>query len=168
MLTQCVFLKKKKHRKDEEKEQRKLEREEKRKKKEEEKKQKVEARELKVAERRAKQGEKGRRGPKRKAPSRTDDSVNNDNVGKEDDENGNGAEPVRKKARVVNEHAHEMSEIDTNQCCVCFIHYQDDVAEADGRNWIACSCGRWLHEDCSLIEPEMIFTSEEFCPKCVF
>ena len=121
-----------KRREAEEKEQRKLEREEKRKKKEEEKKQKAEARVLKAAERRAKQGEKGRRGPKRKAPSRTDDSVNNDYVGKEDDENGNGAEPVRKKARVVNEHAHETSEIDTNQCCVCFIHYQDDVAEANG------------------------------------
>ena len=74
---------------------------------------------------------------------------------------------VRKKARVVNERAHETSTIDINQCCVCFIHYQDDVAEANGRNWIACSCGRWLHEDCSLIEPEMIPTSEEFCPKYV-
>ena len=39
-------------------------------KKEEEKKQKSEARVLKAAERHAKQGIKGRRGPKRKAPSR--------------------------------------------------------------------------------------------------
>ena len=67
----------------------------------------------------------------------------------------------------MNERAHETSTIDINQCCVCFIHYQDDVAEANGRNWIACSCGRWLHEDCSLIEPEMIPTSKEFFPKCV-
>ena len=72
---------------------------------------------------------------------------------------------VRKKARVVNER--ETSTIDTNVCCVCFIHYQDDVAEANGRNWIACSCGRWLQEDCALIEPEMIPTCEEFCPECV-
>ena len=115
-----------------EKDQRKLER----KKMEEEKEQKAEARVLKGAERRAKLGEKGRRGPKRKEPSRTEDSVHNDNVGNEDDENGNGTEPVRKKARVVNEHARE---IDTNQCCVCFIH---DVAEANGRNWIPCSCGQ--------------------------
>ena len=145
-----------KRREPEEKEQWRLERKEK---KEEEKKQKAEARVLKAAEKHTKQGEKGRRGPKRKAPSGKGDSVNN--------ENGNGAEPVRKKARVVNERAHETFTIDINQCCVCFIHYQDDVAEANGRNWIACSCGHWLHEDCSLIEPEMIPTSEEFCPNCV-
>ena len=115
-----------------------------------------------------KQGEKGRRGPKRKAPSRKDDSVNNDNVGNEEhDENDNGAKRIRKKARVVNKRAHETPTIDTNQCCVCFIYYQDDVTEANGRNWIACRCGRWLHEDCSLIAPEMIPTSEEFCPKSV-
>ena len=148
-----------KRRQAEEKEQRTLEREEKK------KKQKSEARVSKAAERHVKQGEKGRRGPKRKAPSR---NVNNDNVGNEDDdESDNGAERVRKKARVVNERAHDTSTIDTNQCCVCFIYCQDDVAEANGRNWIACSCGRWLHEDCSLIEPEMIPTSEEFCPMCV-
>ena len=80
-----------KRRQAEEKEQRKLEREEKKKKKEEEKKQKSEARVLKAAERHVKQGKKGRRGPKRKAPSR------NVNVGNEDhDENDNGAERVRK------------------------------------------------------------------------
>ena len=67
----------------------------------------------------------------------------------------------------MNEHARDTSEINTNQCCVRFIHYQDDVAEANGRNWNPCSCGRWLHEACSLIEPEMISTSEEFCPECV-
>ena len=118
----------------EEKEQRKLEREEKKKKKEEEKKQKAEARVLKAAER--EQGVKGRRGPKRKAPSRQDDSVNNDDAENEYlDEHDSRALPVRKKVQVVNEHAQEMSTIDTNQCCVCFSHYQDDVAEANGKNW---------------------------------
>ena len=153
MLSQCVFLKKKKHRKGE-----KLKRKssgnwrgrEKKKKKEEEKKQKAEARVLKSAERHAKQGEKGRRGPKRKAPSRKDGSVNDDDAENEDhDENGSGAEPVRKKTRVVNKHAHETCTIDTNQCCVCFIHYQEDVAEANGRNWIPAAvdfgCMRIVH-----------------------
>ena len=159
-----------KRRQAEEKEQRKLEREEKKKKKEEEKKQKAEARVSKAAERLAKQGQKGRRGPKRKAPAitRNDDTVNNDNAENEDsDEHSSGAQPVRKKTRGVNEHVCEKSTIDTNLCCVCYIYYQEDVAEANGRNWIACSCGRWLHEDCALIEPEMIATSEEFCPECV-
>ena len=159
-----------KRRQAEEKEQRKLEREEKKKKKEEEKKQKAEARVSKAAERLAKQGQKGRRGPKRKAPAitRNDDTVNNDNAENEDsDEHSSGAQPVRKKTRGVNERVCEKSTIDTNLCCVCYIYYQEDVAEANGRNWIACSCGRWLHKDCALIEPEMIATSEEFCPECV-
>ena len=74
---------------------------------------------LKAAERVAKQGVKGRRGPKRKAPSRQDDSVNNDDAENEyPDEHGSRALPVRKKVQVVNEHAQEMSTIDTNQCCV--------------------------------------------------
>ena len=108
--------------------------------------------------------------PKRKAPAitRNDDTVNNDNAENEDsDEHSSGAQPVRKKTRGVNERVCEKSTIDTNLCCVCYIYYQEDVAEANGRNWIACSCGRWLHEDCALIEPEMIATSEEFCPECV-
>ena len=89
-----------------------------------------------------------------------------DNKGNKDqDEHHSGDEQVRKKTRVVK--APEEMSIDTDVCCVCFIRYQDDVAEANGRNWIACSCGRWLHEDCALIEPEMIPTSEEFCPECV-
>ena len=108
--------------------------------------------------------------PKRKAPAitRNDDTVNNDNAENEDsDEHSSGAQPVRKKTRGVNERVCEKSTIDTNLCCVCYIYYQEDVAEANGRNWIACSCGRWLHEDCALIEPEMIATSKEFCPECV-
>ena len=61
----------------------------------------------------------------------------------------------RKKARVVK--ARHI------QSVLCVFHC-DDVAERNGQSWIACSCGRWLHEDCSLIAPKAIPTLEEFCP----
>lgn len=74
------------------------------------------------------------KGPEGKTPPRKDDSVNNDNVGnKNHDENSNEAKSLIKKARVVSECTHETSTIDTNQCCICFIHYQDDVAKANGQ-----------------------------------
>ena len=38
--------------------------------------------------------------------------------------------------------------IDVNVCCMCFVHYDDDVREGSGADWIFCKCGRWLHEDC--------------------
>ena len=39
-------------------------------------------------------------------------------------------------------------EIDVNTYCMCFGHYEDDVLEGAGVDWIFCKCGRWLHEDC--------------------
>ena len=33
-----------------------------------------------------------------------------------------------------------------NECCVCFVAYDDDQS---GKDWVACACGRWLHEDCA-------------------
>lgn len=71
---------------------------------------------------------KGRRGLKRKAPPRKDDSEKYTNMGNEEDSSGS----VRRKTRVVNKHI-ETSTIHINhRYCVCFIHYQDDVAEANG------------------------------------
>ena len=78
MPSQCVFLKKT-HRKQDKLKRKRSENVRKKKKKEEEKKQKAEARVFKAAERLAKQGVKGRRGPKRKAPSRQDDYNNAEN-----------------------------------------------------------------------------------------
>ena len=33
-----------------------------------------------------------------------------------------------------------------NECCVCFVAYDDDQS---GKDWVACACGRWLHDDCA-------------------
>ena len=40
-------------------------------------------------------------------------------------------------------------EIDVNVCCMCFIRYEDDILAGSGAEWIFCSCGRWLLEDCA-------------------
>jgi len=31
---------------------------------------------------------------------------------------------------------------------MCFGHYNDDVIEGSGADWIFCRCRQWLHEDC--------------------
>ena len=50
------------------------------------------------------------------------------------------------------------SEVDDQTCCVCFGEYHDD------EEWVHCSCGRWLHEDCTLNdEPSTL----ELCARCV-
>ena len=57
--------------------------------------------------------------------------------------------------------------IDINVCYMCFVHYNDDVMEGSGADWIFCKCGRWLHEDC--VE-EVVTDSEgveRFCSFCV-
>ena len=37
-------------------------------------------------------------------------------------------------------------QVNDNKCCVCFVLYEDDQS---GKDWVACACGRWLHEDCA-------------------
>ena len=59
------------------------------------------------------------------------------------------------------------SEIDFNVCCMCFGTYSEDVANGDGRDWIECACGRWLHEDCAedcLLNKD---GKEMFCHSCI-
>ncbi len=65
------------------------------------------------------------------------------------------------------DHAHETDEVQTRSkwarvisytevdTDVCFESYDADVKEANGSEWIECSCGRWLHEDYSFSVPAM-------------
>ena len=32
---------------------------------------------------------------------------------------------------------------------MCFAKYEDDILSGSGAEWISCSCGRWLHEECA-------------------
>ena len=49
---------------------------------------------------------------------------------------------------------------DADHCCVCFGSYDEDIDT--GREWIQCSCTRWLHEDC--IDDEDVDTNGRLCP----
>ena len=57
--------------------------------------------------------------------------------------------------------------IDVNVCCMCFVHYDDDVLEGSGADWIFCKCGRWLHEDCMEDFVKDNEGIEQFCSFCV-
>ena len=57
--------------------------------------------------------------------------------------------------------------IDANVCCMCFVHYDDDVLEGSGADWIFCKCGRWLHEDCIEDVVKDNEGIERFCSFCV-
>ena len=57
--------------------------------------------------------------------------------------------------------------IDDSECCVCFMTYEEDIANQSGKDWVACTCGRWLHEDCA---EDCILDSageERLCPLCL-
>ena len=41
------------------------------------------------------------------------------------------------------------NEINVNVCGMCFAKYEDDILSGSGAEWISCSCGRWLHEECA-------------------
>ena len=38
------------------------------------------------------------------------------------------------------------ADFNDSECCVCFVPYEEDQS---GKDWVACGCGRWLHEDCA-------------------
>ena len=64
---------------------------------------------------------------------------------------------VKKKAWCeIDETVHE------NLCCVCFGSYDEDIGT--GREWVECSCKRWLHEDC--VDEEDLDSCGKLCPLC--
>ena len=57
--------------------------------------------------------------------------------------------------------------IDANVCCMYFVHYNEDVIEGSGADWIYCKCGRWLHEDCVEDVVKDSEGVERYCSFCV-
>ena len=53
--------------------------------------------------------------------------------------------------------------INADLCCVCFRSYQEDVGT--GREWLQCSCTRWIHEDC-VNDEDVEEGSGRLCPLC--
>ena len=127
----------------EEKERKKIEREEKKRQKEIEQKRKAEER-LKKMEMKAKKVSEKQRVTKRNSSSTSKASC---------------SEPPSKRSRLE-----KQDEINTDECCVCFELYSEDVS---GAEWIECACGRWLHENYG---EECIIDAdgrERFCPMCL-
>ena len=55
------------------------------------------------------------------------------------------------------------STINVDECCVCLGMYLEDL-DTD-RQWLECSCGRWIHEDC--VDTEDVDNSKmRLCPLC--
>lgn len=56
-------------------------------------------------------------------------------------------------------------DIDSNRCCACFGFFEDD--DGTGQDWLQCSCGRWIHEDCvDLDTSSSNGLSTKLCPLC--
>ena len=59
---------------------------------------------------------------------------------------------------------------DDSVCPICSSAYSLDVEEGNGREWILCACGVWLHEDCIPEATVDIIQEEEelyCCPECI-
>ena len=66
---------------------------------------------------------------------------------------------------------------DDSVCPICSSMYSFDVEEGNGREWIQCACGVWLHDDCipeviveAIIqekEKEKVATDLYCCPECI-
>ena len=64
-----------------------------------------------------------------------------------------------------------------SMCPICSSMYSLDVEEGNGRDWIQCACGIWLHDDCipeaiveAIIqekEKEKEATELHCCPECI-
>ena len=157
----------------EEKERRKIEREDRKRQREEEQKRKAEERERKSKERakKVKQAVENKNKKKSRNATLETQKANTSAPILSADENEAGPsclkEPSRKKPRRDALPSSTDSEIDFNVCCMCFGTYSEDVANGDGRDWIECACGRWLHEDCAedcLLNKD---GKEMFCHSCI-
>ena len=148
----------------EEKEKRKLEREAKKKEKEEEKKRKAEERakkaeeKAKKAEEKAKKAEEKARGAASKTASKR--AITTTRAAKRKNE---AAEPLAKRAK----YSEEEVEVDSNTCAICFGSYEEDLLSGGGDEWLQCTCGKWVHEECVEDCEADSDGNPRFCPSCV-
>ena len=72
----------------------------------------------------------------------------------------NASEPLAKRAR-------SELEVDANTCAICFGTYEEDLLGGGGEDWIQCTCGKWVHEECvEDCEPDRD-GNPRFCPDCI-
>ena len=142
----------------EEKEKRKLERELKRKEREHEQKRKAEDRARK-AEQRAQ--EKTRKADEKARKAAERDLSKAKKAEKKVANKRDATSTLRQSRKKIRCDLDEP--IDTNLCCICFGSYDEDIDT--GREWLQCSCGRWIHEDC-IDEVDIDNSSGKVCPLC--
>ena len=148
-----------------EKEQRKKEREEKKMQREEERKKKAEERARKAEEKaqeKARKAEERARKAEEKARKVAENAKNASEKSKAGTKrkikekagsaespstSGETQPPQHKKART--EAMQQVHNINDSECCMCFTTYEEDLRDQSDKDWVACACGRWLHEDCA-------------------
>ena len=128
--------------------QRKEEMEDKRKQKEEIKRKKAEEKEAKAQERANRQkktsAKHSQQPSKRKQPTAPKPPAKGPRV----EPTGNDASTsnvATRSSKGKSKSTHATETIDVNQCYICFQTYDDGGADGD---WIECTCGQWIHEDC--------------------
>ena len=159
----------KKQKEKEEKEKRKLERERKKEEREKELQRKAEERARRAAEKARKQAEKEKKTQERIAER-----------AKKAQEKASKAPATRKRPRstAIPTETRPLDKeprsktpkviddsIDFDRCCACFGLYADDAGT--DREWIECSCSRWIHEDCVENVIYDANSKELLCPVCL-
>ena len=59
---------------------------------------------------------------------------------------GSDCTRTTRKAKCARTDTNCEADFNDSECCVCFVPYEEDQS---GKDWVACGCGRWLHEDCA-------------------
>lgn len=179
-LAQLEEKERKKREEQEIKEQKKREREEKKKKREIELQQKAEERAKKVEERAIKKARieeerlrkaemKAQKIVSRAKESRKKTGMKNTTAWEPSTSAGSKSAMVEATSSrsIRSAPAKQPNTIDTNTCCMCNARYEDDIVSGFGAEWISCSCGRWLHEDCTedyILDKD---GKERFCSVCL-
>lgn len=85
---------------------------------------------------------------------------------------------TKSKQKAVKQKLKKTGDNDTTEdsmCPICSCMYSLDAEEGNGRDWVQCACGVWLHEECIpeaiieaiLQEKEKAPTELYCCPDCV-
>ena len=158
----------KKQKEKEEKEKRKLEREKKKEEREKEMQRKAEARAQKAAEKAKKQAEKEKNAREKTAErlkktqekaARAPATQRARSTASSTEERALDKEPRSKAPNRTDD------TIDFDRCCACFGLYVDDAGT--DREWIECSCSRWIHEECVENVIHDANGKELLCPVCL-
>lgn len=70
--------------------------------------------------------------------------------------------PSAKRAKI----SKEQFKVDVNTCCICFGTYEEDLLAGGGEDWLQCSCGKWVHEECVKDCVADNQGNPRFCPNC--